>query len=56
MQQREQLVAHCDECMRALAGAAMSPEEKRAYDIQRAEEMHRAELRRAESPQLDLRA
>lgn len=56
MQQREQLVAHCEDCLRALAGAPMSPAEKRTYDIQRAEEMHRAELRRAESPQLDLRA
>lgn len=54
--ERNAPAARCAACLEALNGPAMTPEQKAVYDSQRAAEMHRAEQRRAPSPQLDLRA
>ncbi|WP_313398145.1 hypothetical protein [Stenotrophomonas sp.] len=48
--------ARCAACLEALNSPAMTDSEKAVYDSQRAAEMHKAELRRTPSPQLDLRA
>lgn len=52
--ERNAPAARCAACLEVLNGPAMTAEQKAVYDSQRAAEMHRAELRRAPEPQLEL--